>query len=246
MTDVFESLIEAIQDGVKTQEIVMEGVPYFDRKVELPPPEPRVEALKVHTLSGLVTYLQDDKDGIVEGIVQVHIVDPTTVKVVGVPSGRHRLREIHMVCDCAPIIGKSFRFGEFLKTEDFVIGLLSQFEPDNDRAKILQLVGNIRDENVKTIGDDGTTQQVSVRTGIAKLENVAVPNPVTLRPYRSFPEIRQPPVDFVLRLRSGAKDGEMPTAALFESSGGMWKLEAIQRIHDYLAGALPETITILA
>jgi len=66
---------------------------------------------------------------------------------------------------------------------------------------------------------------------------------VVLRPYRTFLEIEQPASAFVFRLRRG-REGELPTCALFEADGGRWKLEAIERIRDYLKEQLSEIAVI--
>jgi hypothetical protein len=116
------------------------------------------------------------------------------------------------------------------------------FSPEGDRAKVLSIVGNIKEESVKNTGDDGVTQTVTARAGIARVENVEVPNPVMLYPYRTFREVAQPGSLFVLRLRTGQV---APTCALFEADGGRWRLEAIDRIAAYLREKLPES-TIIA
>lgn len=90
--------------------------------------------------------------------------------------------------------------------------------------------------------DDGVTQTVTAKQGVAFVQEVAVPNPVTLAPYRSFPEISQVESEFVLRVRAGRSEGELPTIALFEADGGRWQLEAVRRVKDYLkqrVGGIP-------
>jgi hypothetical protein len=100
--------------------------------------------------------------------------------------------------------------------------------PTEDREKLLKIVGNIRDENVTEFGDDGVTQQVQARTGITRIENIVVPNPVVLKPYRTFTEVEQPESSFILRMRKG------PEVALFEADGRAWENKAICNIRDYL------------
>jgi hypothetical protein len=51
---------------------------------------------------------------------------------------------------------------------------------------MLKVVGNIQEDNVKSVSDDGTSQAVVARIGVASVGNVEVPNPVTLAPYRTF------------------------------------------------------------
>lgn len=122
--------------------------------------------------------------------------------------------------------------------------LQSQFKSSEVTASILQVVGNLKDEAVKTYADDGTSQIVTAKVGLTRPpENVLLPNPVSLRPYRTFPEVEQPTSPFILRMQS-TKEG--PQVALFEADGGKWKLDAIASIRDYLVNALPEGVTVIA
>jgi hypothetical protein len=119
-----------------------------------------------------------------------------------------------------------------------IIFLPSCFVENNDKAKILKIVGNIKDKAVRQYGDDGITQQVTAKTGLALVEDVPVPNPVMLAPFRTFMEVEQPESKFVFRMKRG-DDG--PECALFEADGGAWKLEAMKRIKAYLQAELDGT-----
>ena len=92
--------------------------------------------------------------------------------------------------------------------------------------------------------DDGISQAVQSRKGIALVENVPIPSVVELQPYRVFREIDQPLSPFIVRAR--AKDGSPPSVALFEAGGEQWRLEAMQRIKTFLREHLPERTVILA
>ncbi|MED3469309.1 hypothetical protein P4485_32040, partial [Bacillus thuringiensis] len=89
------------------------------------------------------------------------------------------------------------------------------------------VIGNVVDEMVKGIEDDGVSQAVTVKTGTATRGQAKVPNPVELMPYRTFVEVEQPESRFVFRMREGARCG------LFEADGGAWKLEAMNNIKEY-------------
>jgi len=81
--------------------------------------------------------------------------------------------------------------------------------------------------------DNGYTQVVTAKTGIARVGNVEVPNPVTLRPYRTFLEVENQPAGlFVFRMRRSENRIE---CAIFEADAGLWKLEAIKEIRKWLA-----------
>ena len=50
----------------------------------------------------------------------------------------------------------------------------------------------MENKTVANYGDDGVSQKATITKGIAGKEDVIVPNPVTLRPYRTFLEVEQP------------------------------------------------------
>lgn len=81
-----------------------------------------------------------------------------------------------------------------------------------------------------------------VKAGVTgRPAEVRVPNPVILAPYRSFPEIAQVESRFVFRIRGG----ESITMGLFEADGGMWRVEAIARVRNWLRERCSE-INIIA
>jgi hypothetical protein len=243
MSDMFTSLVQAIQESVQANELLVSDAGYTTRPLYLPPIEPTVKPLTIHTLSGLVDYLKSDKDGIRDS-ASIHVVNPMRVEVIGSPQGRHKSRETYVVCDCSDIVGSGFTFRQFQTTEQFIINLQSQFLPSEMRDRILQVVGNIKEESVRQTNDDGVTQTVVAKAGIARVENVTVPSPVILKPYRTFREVEQPESSFVLRLQPG-RNGDMPQCALFEADGKQWKLSAIDNIAQWLSGLL-EDMPIIA
>lgn len=122
--------------------------------------------------------------------------------------------------------------------------LKSKFRMTEDLESIIKLVGNIQDENVTNYNDDGITQKVTTKTGIARVGEVPLPPKVSLVPYRTFIEVGQPKSEFLLRAKKGYDGIEF---ALFEADGGAWKKEAISNIACYLSDKLKdiENITIL-
>ena len=100
----------------------------------------------------------------------------------------------------------------------------------------MQGVGNLTEDAVRTMTDDGVSQVTAVRTGVATVADVKVPNPVSLRPFRTFIEVDQPESRFIFRMREGGR------CAIFEADGGAWKLEAKKNIYNYLAEQLEENI----
>lgn len=96
--------------------------------------------------------------------------------------------------------------------------------------------------------DDGVSQKTTIKSGIANKTDVIVPNPVKLRPYRTFAEIEQPQSSYVFRIQDSDRG---PSFKLVEADGGLWKNATMKKIKDYLAYELAEElekyhITIIA
>ncbi len=127
-----------------------------------------------------------------------------------------------------------FRFDTYMDQENFCINLQSKFidDPDTDRALILKFAGTMEAGTIAEYGDDGVTQKATVKTGIASKGEAIVPNPVKLRPYRTFLEVEQPASEFIFRVKQNKYDGI--SCAIFEADGGAWKIAATSSIKDYL------------
>lgn len=189
---------------------------------------PRPDFLKLSSLDSLVDLMLNSEENDERYPEIVVVVSPTKVVVESILTP-DRNRETYYICEAKV---PCFPFDTFMDVEPFNIALQSKFVANEDREKVLKVVGNIRSEQVQTVDDDGVSQQVEVRAGIARTANVIIPNPVMLRPYRTFTEIEQPESAFVLRMKDG------PTAALFEADGGAWEREAVKRIQRYLQNKL--------
>jgi len=200
---------------------------------------PSAERLSINTLTGIVDF----DPGSPVPAMMIQIVDHKTVEVIyqGFSDAWLKRSTYLSAAHESPV----FKFGQYYDLEDFIINLQAMFVQDDNTAEILRIVGNIKDESVKNIADNGITQTVTAKVGISMSESVSLPNPVTLRPYRTFMEVEQPESTFVFRMHSGRGTGNPPTCALFEADGRMWRLEAIKNIKHWLAEKIP-TIRIIA
>lgn len=192
--------------------------------------EPTAASIQVRNLSGVVDYLKSNFDTTEQKMV--HIVSPTEVVAFSTLNGDQKRDEYIRATADLP----SFSFDRFYDTEAFNIKLQSCFVKNGDRDIMLQVVGNIKEENVNTFGDDGISQSVTAKVGVATVAQVQVPNPVVLAPYRTFVEVAQPESEFIFRMQKG------PTCGLFEADGGAWRNSAMNNIKDYLQTALEEEI----
>jgi len=192
--------------------------------------EPTANAIQVNSLSGLVEYLRSGFD--TNQTLMVHVVSPT--EVVAFNSVNSNCSRGQFVK--AEAMVPSFCFDNFYDAESFNIKAQSCFVANEDKEIVLKVVGNITEDQVQTYSDDGISQSVTAKVGVANRATVVVPNPVALRPFRTFVEVEQPESSFVFRMKNG------PACALFEADGGAWKLEAMQNIKAYLVESLNDEI----
>ncbi|BBM17347.1 hypothetical protein G15_0990 [Enterococcus avium] len=198
------------------------------------------EPLVLNTLSGFVKYVQSNLDRQDESLI-IHVKNESAVYLKGLIAGDGSREKLAV----AQAIIPKFDFNYFMDTEEFNIALQSKFVLNSDRQILLQVIGNISEENVKKTGDDGVSQAVTINQGVASKADVKVPNPVILAPYRTFLEVEQPESQFIFRMKDG------PRGAIFEADGGAWRNQAIVNIREYLKEQLSEEVeskrvTILA
>ncbi len=186
--------------------------------------------LKVSTLQALADYMNSGIDGDLVSMFLVVIDSPTQVKLLSEVDDDMNRMHLFSACAGTPDI----KFGSFIDRELFNIQLQSCFANTEDRALLLDIISNIEAGTIAEYTDDGFAQKANIKRG-AKYETAKMPNPVTLAPYRSFPEIEQVPSNFVFRLRED--DGRIE-CGLFPADGGAWQLESRQRIKDWLISAL--------
>lgn len=228
---MIKEAINRILELAKLETIEVNGFPYTKEALHrIAPPQPN--AIEAKTLTALVDYIKNKTDNsqIATEQLIVHIISPSKVMLMS-ELRSDKARDNYINCNAQL---PNIMFEKFLPSENFNIMMQSCFTDNGDKGIVLQVVGNIQDQNVATYGDDGTSQSVVVKTGTVTLNNVLVPNPVMLSPYRTFPEIAQPLSNFVFRMREGAQ------AALFEADGGRWKNDAMDMIKEYLQEQLKD------
>lgn len=59
-----------------------------------------------------------------------------------------------------------------------------------------------------------------------------IPSRITLKPYRIFPECEQPESEFLIRFKGDMEMGAL--IGLWETDGGMWKVQAKRLIAEKL------------
>lgn len=207
-------------------------------------PEPEPETLRVASLTALVDFVREKQDGAYSGPrgLFVHVAGPDVVRLHTGIFGQHHQRVALLE---ARAVTSDFPFDSFQDPETFNILVQSRIQDTDGRAAVLALVGNLSTEAVSTLEDDGVSQIARTKAGVVKVAERKVPNPVTLRPWRTFAEVQQPASAFILRLRGGG-DGRQPSCALIQADGGMWRREAVGAVAAFLSGALPEGVPVYA
>lgn len=186
--------------------------------------------LQLNQLTSLIEWLESETQAIYDSI-KIHVVSPTKVEVVGELNGhgqRPCFAEVRAVVD-------SLNLENYLDQESMIIMLQSHFEENDDRNIILKVVSNLRDESIHQQTDDGVSQSVQINSGVASVDEVKVPNPVKLIPFRTFQEVDQPASKFIFRMREGMQ------SALFMADNNQWQVEAKKNIKDFIQKLEQET-----
>lgn len=235
---MLKSLFEYVVGLSKANMVTIDGTVYTDKPLHLPE-MPTIETLRTDNLSSIVNFIKHAWDA------DLHDIDDTVQKIIHVEDAG-KVNLYSSVCnECmdrqkfmkAEWAGNKFPFGQFMDAEKFNILLQTCFMETDDLKVIQQVVGNLRDEAVQNYGDDGVSQSVTIRTGIATVGQVRVPSPAKLRPYRTFLAVEQPASLFILRMREGGQ------CALFEADGGLWRETARQNIRNYFEYELEKMVS---
>lgn len=227
MSGIIKEAIEYVVSLRKPEIQEIDGITYSDKELSPVIHNPKARAVQMNTLTSLVDYIKSQVDEIGVKMI-VHVQSPTEVSLYS-SLDDERVRE-HLVDVVARV--PEFEYGRFIGHEYFCIGLQAKFldDPESDRALVLKFAGTVEEGSVAQYSDDGISQKATVKTGIASKGDAIVPNPVKLRPYRTFHEVQQPMSEFVFRMKSD--DGVR--CALFEADGGAWENVAMKNIKEYL------------
>lgn len=216
---------------VETHAAVEYGINGAGDLIQLRPQLGVRNALKLHTLSGVVDYIQNNAERRDAKLI-LHIINEERVELIN-SLDQYDNRETLVQADA---IVPSIPFDDFITAERLIIILQARFVNTPDREILMKVLGNLKEENVMNASDDGVSQAVTVKTGVASAGDVRVPNPVELQPYRTFAEVEQPTSKFIFRMHDGMQ------GALIESDGGYWRNDAIQRIKEYFEKELQSEI----
>ncbi len=224
---MIKKALEYIVGMSEPQVLEINGETYSDKRLERIRHNPKAKAIELTTLTSLVEYIRAGIDTMDDKMI-IHVSSPECVRLYSMLD-LDRVRE-YMVEVNAQV--PEFRYGRYMDHESFLIALQSKFIQNDDRDLLLRFTGTVENGTVAQYGDDGVTQKATIKTGIASKGEAVVPNPVRLRPFRTFVEVEQPESAFVFRMREDGGSGV--ECAIFEADGGAWKNAAMKNIKEYL------------
>ena len=236
---MIKEAINRILELAPANVVNINGQRYSDKKLYPIDQELRANAIEVYTLKSLVDYVLKVEDFKPRQYI-INVVSPTEVYLMS-SLDEDREREILVVAKAKL---PSFKFGFFYPAEEFIIHVQSKFadrfdhetDKNNDKPVILQFAGNVKAGTISEYGDDGVGQKATIKRGVATMQEVEIPSPCVLAPYRTFLEVCQPESSFIFRAREGEKD--VVNLALFEADGGAWEINAMDNIRRYLEDAI--------
>ena len=217
----------------------IDGETYSDKPLNRISYVPRASSIEMGTLSSLIDYIKSGVDSFADQMI-IHVLSPTKVAMYSALDVERKREYVVEVNANVPAFG----FNQFMDHESFCIGVQSKFldpsfNEDNDKRLLLKFAGTVEAGSVSEYGDDGVTQKATVKTGIASKGEALVPNPVILKPYRTFVEVEQPVSSFIFRMKED-KYNKGIQCALYEADGGAWKICAMESIRAYIVKKLEE------
>lgn len=215
---------------------------YSDKSLRRISYNPQAEPIRLHTLTGLVDYVKSKFDPLKFPATNliIEVESPERVKLYTSLDYERTREELAVVEARIP----SFQFNKFIGSEEFIINVQAKFIDDDssDRAAILSFAGTVETGSIAEYSDDGVSQKATVKEGIINKVERLVPNPVKLRPYRTFLEVEQPASEFIFRMKN---DSFGVDCAIFEADGGAWVNAATRNIKEYLSFELSEIENLL-
>lgn len=214
----------------KTYEI--DGRTYSSEALRrIDPPKYKPEAINVTGLDSICKLVENEAKAVGRKIF-IRIAAYNKVSVFSTYDEQYERAYLYR-CDADT---PSVSTNSYIGYENAVIELRSLYIPNEDNNYLLKLLGSISSESKVTSSDNGVTQNVEAKSGIALQQNVQVKPRVKLRPFRTFIEVEQPESEFLLRISGKGEIG------LFEADGGVWRLEATRNVAAYFERELKDLI----
>lgn len=222
--NMLKAAIEKIVELAKPAVIQVEGKTFSNIDFSEVKPERLTPArIEFNTLEGIVKMVLKEALTKFPGTLFVRITEYNTVDVFTAYDSEMKRDWIYRATSDVPGFKEGFR-----DREDMIIRLRSLFLQTPDVQYLLDLLSKMTDQENVTMEDNGVTQIVEAKKGIALKQQIQIKPRVSLTPFRTFLEVEQPESSFLLRISGDGRIG------LFEADGGVWKLDAKRRIKKHL------------
>lgn len=231
LKDALQYLVSLGEESASPEVLEICGKTYATKKLTVYGEKKYANVLEVSSLTAILDYIAAAGSEFGQNMI-LHVESPKQVRLISFLDEERR-RECLLV---AKANVAEFRFDNWYDQERFIMELQANFVPNGDLKLLQTVAGNVEGGTTANYGDDGVSQKTTIKSGIATREDVIVPNPATLIPYRTFPEIEQTKSKFVFRIQDNRNDA--PEFKLLEAEGGIWKNETIGRIKEYLQNGL--------
>lgn len=194
---------------------------------------PTAEKTKLFSLNQVLGFV-DNLVKTTDKKFLINVLDHENVEVIESTLNKNLKRNVYAEATSTKITN-TFKFGQFMDQEDFIIEVMTKFIITESREKLLSFISMVKTEESNERNDNSYTQSVVVRKGSALVANADVVNLWSLKSFKSFPEIEQPEIPYILRVRGDS-------FALFECDGGAWKVETAGKIKEYLDKNIDEVL----
>ena len=229
---MLKNFVNRIVELAAPSTYVIDGHTYSSERLDrVDPPKWMPKSIDVTGLDSVCKLVRNEAKAVGRKIF-VQIKAYNEVKVFSTYDDQYERSYLYRCTADTP----SVTVNRFNPYENAVIELRSLYIPNEDTEYLLQLLSNISSESKVTSSDNGVTQTVEARSGIALSKVVAIKPRVSLRPFRTFIEVEQPESEFLLRISDDGKIG------LYEADGGVWKLEATRNVAGYFEAVLQDLI----
>jgi hypothetical protein len=233
----------------------IEGNTYTDKKLYRLPSVGKEEkspdpVSNLTSLSGLISMLGVEAFSLIErhGDIFLHVKSASEVHAFTkfrdkdiplnpneiLPYGKRQ--SLYTAKYTAPVI----RLNTGLPYETAIIQLNSLFEKTAERDELIKTISSIDRADRESVEDNGISQSVTQRAGVALKEKATVKPIWKLKPFRSFIEAPLAEVSFLLRI-----DGSF-NIGLFECDGGKWELDAKSNIQKFIEGEIAKFASAVA
>ena len=201
---------------------------------EVIPPQPSM--IRFFSLTSFCEFvlMQEERDA-----AWIHVTSPIEVEFLGILNDRKK-REGYATA--VPMIDGAFIANQYMGQEAFITSVQAFFEDSEDRRLLLKICGNIRSGQHVTLEDDGITQRVQTAAGVVSQAMEEMPNPVTLYPFETFPEIEAQPRKYIMRFRGDEE--KAATFALHPIPDPVYSADICTAIKYWLKTKLPDHVIL--